>query len=231
MQRSNLFKPAIISSLICLFSFIVVRFADTLILAGFLRLNNIEFKFSLFSIEYVQGGQANWTEGKVILIYTLPYLFFALLGVYLPHLLRRKHNLWLQLMITWLSFQMMLLVMSGLAAGIFQFKGIGVSLEWLFVNMPVKVIGVLIMLMLLFVAARRFGWYFLRKVPDRIYHDDFDYRRLWLNKAVLLPFIISFAFIFPMSGLHTWLNFVFSFVLGLLFIAVIYRTIPIVYIP
>lgn len=230
MQHSGLLRYSILSSLVCLASFVLVRVTDTTILSVFLRLNNIYHEYSFFHIDYMPGGQHNWTEGKVIFIYTVPYVVFALLGIYLPHFFRYTKSLWLHLSVTWLSFHLLLAVMAGLAAGIFQYRGPGVALEWLFVNMPVKIIGVMIMLIILFVAARRFGWYFLRKVPNPIYQDDFDDRHLWFNKVLLIPFLACFVLIFPLSELETWLNFVFSFMLGLVFIAVVYRTIPLVYI-
>lgn len=231
MDQKKLITPGIISSLICFASFITVRIADTVILSAFLRFNNIYHKYSIFHIEYLPGGQSNWTEGKVIFIYTLPYVIFALLGIYLPHLLRRTNNFWIQLSVNWLSFHMLLLLMAGLSAGIFQFRGVGVALEWFFVNIPVKVAGVIILLTVLIFATRRYGWYFLRRVPDRIYQDDLEYRRKWVNAVVLLPFAASFALIFPMSEYETWLNFVFSFLLGLISIWIIHLTLPMVYIP
>jgi hypothetical protein len=231
MLRNKLLKPTILSTLICIAAYMAVRIADVLILTAFLRFNNISFKYSPFLVEYVAGGKGNWTEGKVLFIYTLPHLTFALLGIYLPHILRRKDSIWFQLTITWLSFHMILMVMSGLATGIFMYKGVGVALEWIFVNTPVKVTGVLIILSMLFVSARRFGWYFLRKVPDGIYHDDYQHRRLWLNRAVLIPFIVSLCFIFPAAGPEMLIESVCTLVLGLIFIAVIYRMIPLVFIP
>ncbi|HLO57961.1 MAG TPA: hypothetical protein VK172_01545 [Lentimicrobium sp.] len=227
----NLNKYTAISAIFCLCSFMLVRFTDSAILSVFLKINHINFDFSIFKVTYLTGGQGNWTEGKVIFIYTLPYLMFALAGIFLPHILRRRNNIFLQMAITWLSFQMVLIVLAGLVSGIFEFQGIGVAMEWLLVNMPVKIFTSLFLLMLIYFSVRRFGWYFLRKVPHRSLHDDLDQRRRWLNHVVLYPFLISFAFIFPFAGIDTWLNFVSSFITGLIFILVIYKMIPLVYIP
>lgn len=227
----NLNRYTLISTVFCLSAFFIIRIADTVILALFLRFNEINHIYHFFFVEYMNGGQSNWTEGKVIFIYTVPYLIFALGGIFIPHLLRRKDNFYLQLWVTWLSFHMVLIVLSGLAGGIFEFRGLGVAMEWFFINRVVKIAGALLLIAVIITTIRRYAWYFLRKVPHRSLHDDFDHRRLWINSAVLIPFLISFILIFPFSNLETWISFVSSFVLGLLFIGNIYRALPLVYIP
>lgn len=227
----KLHKYTLISSIFCVISFFAVRFADTAILSIFLRFNHIMHKYSVFHIEYLPGSQNNWSEGKVILIYSVPYVLFAVAGIFLPHMVRRISNFNVHMAITWLSFQMVLLVLSGLCSGLFEFKGIGVIMEWLFVNKAVRVMAAAILLMLILFSARRFAWYFLQNVPHRTLHDDFDQRKFWMNRVLFYPFLISFLFILPFTDIHTWLNFSFTLLTGLIFIGVIYHSTHMVYIP
>lgn len=227
----NLNRYAFVSSVFCFTAFFIVRITDTAILSLFLKYNHINHVYNVIFVEYMNGGQNNWTEGKVIFIYTVPYFLFALGGIFIPHFLRRKDNIYLQLSITWISFHMVLLVLAGLAGGIFEFRGLGVAMEWFFINKVVKIVAALLLIAVIFTTIRRYAWYFMRKVPHRSLHDDFDHRKLWIKKSVLLPFLFAFALIFPFASLETWLNFVFSFVIGLVFIGNIYRALPLVYIP
>ncbi len=221
-------KLILTSAIVCFITFLLVRVGDTLVLSAFLRLNDINHSFSFFYVEYGYAPRNNWTEGKLIFIHSVPYLLYVISGIYLPHYFRYSHYL-VQLTINWISFHLILLVMAGLASGLFLYSGPGVALTWFFVNMPVRIIGVLVMLILIFISVGRFAWYFMNSIPAYAEYDPYK-ALLDMRKLVPVPFVISFIMIIPMADRQTLLNFGFSLVLGLLYTAVILKRVPEVYI-
>lgn len=222
-------KFILASTILCFATFLIVRVGDTFVLSAFLRLNDINHTFSFFYVEYGYSPVNNWTEGTLIFIHSVPYLLYVITGIYLPHYFRYSHYL-VQLTINWICFHLILLVMAGLAAGLFLYSGPGVALTWFFVNMPVRIIGVLIMLILMLIAIRRFAWYFMNNISAFTEEYDLYKARLDIRHFVLVPFVISFIMLIPLTDRQTILNFAFSLVLGFIFVSVIFNRIPEVYI-
>ncbi len=222
-------KYILTSTIICFITFLVVRISDTVVLSAFLRLNDISHTFSFFYVEYGYAPVNNWTEGKLIFIHSVPYLIYVLAGLYLPHYFRNYHYL-IQLVVNWVCFHLILLVMAGLASGLFLYSGPGVALTWFFVNLPLRITGVLVMLIFMFFAIRRFAWYFMNIISE--FTDEYDphQSKLEMRQLILIPFAISFIMVIPLTGMQTILNFTFSLVLGIIYIAVVFKKIPEVYI-
>lgn len=218
-------KYQLISLSLCFLAFLMVRVGDTMVLSLFLRLNGIQHTMSFFYVEYGHAPFNNWTEGKLIFIHSVPYLIYVLVGLYLPHYFRNSPY-WIQLAVTWLSFQAILSVMAGLVAGLFIYYGPGVALTWFFVNMPVRIAGVIVMLIVILLAVRRFAWYFMFSLPETINISDHHHSRNLIRQLVLFPFILSFVMIAPLVDMFTLLNFIFSFILGLIFYFVVNQMMP-----
>jgi hypothetical protein len=209
-------KYQLISVVLCLMAFFLVKVGDTVILSLFLRLNGIQHTFSFFYVEYGHAPFNNWTEGKLIFIHSVPYLLYVLAGLYLPHYFRNSAYS-MQLAINWISFHAILSVMAGIVAGLFIYYGPGVALTWFFVNMPVRIAGVIVILVIILIAVRRFAWYFMFSLPDTVEVTDHHQSQNLLRQLVLFPFMLSFLMIIPFVDMFTLLNFIFTFILGLIF--------------
>jgi hypothetical protein len=191
-------------------------------------MNNINHLFSWFYVEYGYSTINNWTEGKLIFIHSVPYLLYVIAGIYLPHYFRYSSAM-VQLIINWISFHLLLYVMAGLVSGLFIYYGPGVAITWFFVNMPVRIAGVIIMLILIFMSVGRFAWYFMFSIPETIDISDHHQSQFLIKQFVMVPFIITFAMIAPLTDMFTLLNFALSFLLGVVFIFLIYQMVPGVY--
>ncbi len=227
-DASSLLRYVAISTALSLFAFLVVRILDTGILSIFAFLNGIKFNYSPFLVTFPALGQSGWTEGKVILIYTLPYLFFGLLGMYLPEFISRKRNWIFRLTITWLSFYMVILVGGALISGIFEFRQLGVAMTWLIPYIWLRILTVFVMITWLTFSSRRFCWYFLRAVPTRKFLKGISGMRTWLILGVVIPVLLSFILILPLVNSTLSLNIGASFLLAVLFSVVIIQTAPMV---
>jgi hypothetical protein len=225
---TNIIKYTVISAVLCLISFILTRILDTSILAIFAWINNITFNYSPFQVTFPAYGQQGWSEGKVIFIYTLPYLIFGLLGMFMPETISRKWDWKVRLFITWVSFQMILLVSASLIAGIFEFKQIGVALKWLLPYIWLRILLVMITIVFLLFGIRRFTWYFLRAVPTRRLLKGISEMKSWIVFGALIPILLSNLIIIPIGLQISNLNFGVSFIVSLIFLLIIYNTVSIV---
>ncbi len=225
---TNIIKYTVISAVLCLISFLLIRILDTSILAIFAWINNITFNYSPFQVTFPAYGQQGWSEGKVLLIYTLPYLIFGLLGMFLPETISRNWDWKVRLIITWVSFQMILLVSASLIAGIFEFKQIGVALKWLLPYIWLRILLVLITIVFLLFGIRRYTWYFLRSVPTRRLLKGINEMKSWIVFGVLIPILLSNLIIIPIGLQSKNLNFGVSLIIALLFSIIIYNTVPLV---
>lgn len=216
------------SMILCIVAFFLVRIGDNLLLSAFAWLNNISQNFSLILITFPQSGQENWTEGKVLFIYTVPYLVYALAGIYLPHFISPYVHWRLKLFITWIFFHLLLMLIAGLFAGIYEYRGVGVALEWVFVNIWIRAIGVLVIGSLLIYNSRRYAWYFLRCLPNATFRTDSVTMIYWLRFQVMMPFLLSFTVILAIGGKPLLINYIISWILGATMIRMSYRVLPLI---
>jgi hypothetical protein len=120
------------------------------------------------------------------------------------------------------------MVVSGMIAGIYEFRGLGVALDWIFVNIWVRAIGVVILSGLMIYHSRRYAWYFLRCIPHAVFRTDSATMMFWLRFQVMLSFIMSFILIIPAGGRDVILNYTVSLILGILMIKLSYRSLPLI---
>lgn len=216
----KLFTGFIFSFIFCLISFFIVRVTDTLILSQFLNVYNICHHSSLLLVEYCNGNQQNWTEGRLIFIHTIPYLLMLLTGLYLPHMIRTIKSILLKLSITWLCFQMVILFSGSLIAGLVEYKGLGVPLTWFLMNTGLRITAAIILLAALTFAMTRFSWYFIRCAPLS-YCTSLDGMKHWLKWAVISPYVTAFAITLSFTPYELLLNYSITFFTGIIFMLTI----------
>lgn len=216
----------IISAVICVLTMILVRLTDMIFLSGLLNLGNITHLYSPFHITYPHYGQGGWTEGKLLFFYTFPYLVAGLSGTYLPLLMKYTNNWIVRLSISWVSFHLILMVVASMITGLFQYRGLGVPLDWFLENAILQIIAVIIIFIFLAIGIRRFCWHFLSSAPDYIFMkediiEDEENMKSWLRMVVLIPFAVSTIVFGAIAGIEVILNSIVSLVSGLILIAVI----------
>lgn len=229
--KSKMLKYTIISLILSVFSFLLVRIGDNLLYTALLRMNGIFHDYKLFEVIYMNGRGSAWTEGMVVFIHTMPAIVYAVIAAMLPHYILARMNWFFRLTVTWISFHLLLMVMSSLVSGLFEFYGLGVALKWLFVNNAVRITGVILILFTLLFASRRFAWYFLRSAPAHNLIMDEERMRVFIRRFVLLPFLFSFAFILPLASETTILDFGVALPLGLVTILILFGILNKVWIP
>ncbi len=230
-NKGPIIKYIVISAILSLLSFLIVRIGDNLLYTALLRMNGIFHDYKLFDVIYLNGRGSSWTEGMIIFIHTLPSLIYTIAAVMLPHYLFPRMNWFARLTVSWVSFHLILMVSSSLISGLFEYYGLGVALKWLFVNTAVRILGVTLILLAIFYAIRRFAWYFLRSAPSHDFVSEQEKMRFFLQRVVLFPFILTFPFILPLATETTILDFGVALPLGLIMIWIIYGTVSKVWIP
>lgn len=124
---------------------------------------------------------------------------------------------------------MVLIFSGGLVSGLFEYKGLGIPLTWFFINGSLRITGVIIMIILIASSARRFGWYFLKSVPDKLMLTDIELMKKWLIVSLVMPLLLSGILVNIFTPLELLLNHSMSFVTGMLFMPVIIGTASKVY--
>lgn len=209
-------------------SFLLIRITNNFLLSLFLRSRHICHIPRLLSVEYCNGLDTNWTEGSLLFIHTVPYLVLLFGGIFIPHFLRMKNWLF-NLIITWLCLHMVMLFTGGLVSGLFEYKGLGIPLEWFFVNTSLRIIGVIILTIIIGYSSRRYGWYFLKCVSNPSILNDTEPMKKWLISILVIPLLISGILIGSFSPMELLLSNLLAFITGLLYVPFIMSTVTKVY--
>lgn len=226
----ELIRYASFSGLCCFVSFFVIRIINTLVLSLFLRFNDIAHTYRLLEVNYHNSSASNWSEGKLLFIHLTPYVVFAMLGMFMPGWVRKSRSWYVHLAITWMSFNMVIFVISELVYGLFDYSGLGVPLEWFSPNIYVAIAEVLILSFLLLTGIVRFGWFFLQSAPHLDFGMDYRVVRSWFTYALLIPFVVCFVAIPFIVTMNQYLNLLITLVVSFVAIVIVFGTITKVYV-
>lgn len=226
----ELISYASFSLLCCFVSFFIIRMISTLVLSLFLRLNNIAHTYRLLEINYHNSGTSNWSEGKLLFIHLVPYLVFLLLGMFMPVWVRKSRSWYAHLAVTWLSFNLVIFVISELVYGLFDYSGLGVPLRWFSTNIYISITEVVILTFLLLTGIGRFGWFFLQSAPHLDFTMDNQVVRSWFTYALLIPVVACFVAIPFIVTMNHYLNLLITFIITTVAIVIVFGKITKVYV-
>lgn len=222
-------KCMIGSTLLCTFAFYLAKITENLFIALLLSMNSINYELTLFSIRYLPGNSDLWNEGKILFIYSFPYLVFMLTALTLPHLIRKRFNRFVYHGVVWYAFHLMLLVASGLVTGLFRYKGPGIALAWMFINSALRFIVVAVLVLIITYLSGKFSRVFLRRAWSRKYYSSIDSKVGWIKHFVVIPYLTAMGLIVAVSYYTGYfMTNLAASLLGLLFISMIYRKTPFV---
>ena len=197
LSTAGLFRLLLFSSFCFALSFLLVRILSVFILSGLLYVNEINHVYSIFNVAYLPGDNSKWSDGNLLLVHGAPDLVFLAVGVYLTNLAGRLKKIsWVsRLMLTWFAFVLVIFFLSELLLAAFQYKGLGIALQWLISNELLKYLIIAAGTIGLVLWSRRFGRIFLRSCPSRIFLEETSLMRTWLIWVLLLPLVFGSAFL------------------------------------
>ena len=199
------------STLIFVFSALVVQFIDNLITAIVLKLFSVSFIYSLFDINFHNIDASKWTVRRIIFVFGISTIIIFISGLGLLSL--KVRNWKFNLVRTWLAFLMITLLPLNILSGLIFFQGFGIAWQWLVPSFIYRiVIGATFILA---VALSRPYWVirFLRTSYTRSVVANGDSKRQYILTVFILPYIagliILAPFIFP-SHNYSWAVCVFG---------------------
>ena len=192
LSFSSLFR-LMLFSMLCFFAawMMVVIFQNT-IHAFLLYLNGIHFTYSLFTIKYLPGDIYEWEEGNMLLIYSLPYFGYFLLGAFLAAKTGRMLLVsWkLRLLLTWISIHLMVFFMASVLKGVFVYREFGIAFQWVIEVFYLRLlIAGLIIAFAVWYVKQAAVYLFLKSVPVRIFLSTEILRKTWLLWIAGISFV------------------------------------------
>lgn len=192
LSISSLFR-LMLFSVLCFFAawMLVVIFQNT-IHAFLLYLNGIHFRYSLFTISYLPGDIYEWEEGNMLLIYSLPYFGYFLLGAFLASKTGRMLLIsWkLRLLLTWISIHLMVFFMAAVLKGVFVYREFGIAFQWVIEVFYLRLlIAGLIIAFAVWYVKQAAVYLFLKSVPVRIFLSTEILRKTWLLWIAGISFV------------------------------------------
>jgi len=184
LSFSSLFRHMLFSVLCFFAAWMMVVIFQNAIHAFLLYLNGIHFSYSLFAISYLPGDIYEWDEGSMLLIYSLPYFGYFLLGAFLAAktgrmlLVSWKHRL----LLTWISIHLMVFFMASVLKGVFVYREFGIAFQWVVEVFYLRlVIAGLIIAFAVWYVKKEVVYLFLKSVPVRIFLSTEILRKTWLS--------------------------------------------------
>jgi len=115
------------STFIFTLTVLFVRFTINLQTAFAMKFIHIKFVYQPFGNLLGEAARGNWTDGKVILVYSVGPLMFFLLGLLVLRILMKNKLLtWkMRLVLTWIAFVFIHLLPLGMLAGVVLYDDFG----------------------------------------------------------------------------------------------------------
>jgi hypothetical protein len=183
LSISSLIRHMLFSMLCFFAAWMMVVIFQNAIHALLLYLNGIHFSYSLFAITYLPGDIYEWDEGNMLLIYSLPYFGYFLLGAFLASKTGRMLLIsWkLRLLLTWISMHLMVFFMASVLKGVFVYREFGIAFQWVIEVFYLRlfIAGIIIVFAVWYVK-RTTVYLFLKSVPVRIFLSSEILRKSWL---------------------------------------------------
>lgn len=204
LSPNSLFRIMLFSALCFFTAWMLVLIGHNALHAMLLNINGINFSYRLFNISYLPGDINSWDEGTMILMYSVPYLSYILLGFALAVQTARmkKINWRFRLLLTWFSLHLIVFFLSSFIEGVLLYRGLGIAFHWIIGNFYLRVIvALLVITLVVWLVRMNFGFYFIKTLPVRIFLVNEMYRKTWIawvaGVAVLPGVITAFIYWFP----------------------------------
>ncbi|NTW23793.1 MAG: hypothetical protein HGA37_03760 [Lentimicrobium sp.] len=130
-----------------------------------------------------------WSEGALLLTYTLPYFIILLTGIFIGEKISRLKNITWQtrLLLNWISLNLIVFFISNLLKAIFYYRDFGVALHWVLESVYLRMAVVFLISALLVLYCKRFQYNFLKTAPGKVFLLSASLKRSWLLYILVLP--------------------------------------------
>lgn len=212
LSVSSLISHSLFSLLCFSFSFFLVIIFQNILQGLLLYLNGIHFRISLFQIYYLPGDVNIWTEGALLLTYTLPYFLLLFAGIFLGEKTSKlKSSSWqLRLLLTWMAFNLIVFFIMNLFKATLYYRDLGIALQWVLDSLYLCIALVVLITAFLIWYIRRFAYFFLKTLPTRVFLSSNQLMKTWLLWIVVLPVLTGIIYAglvwYPSMRLNTALT-------------------------
>jgi len=189
LSISSLIRHSLFSLLCFSFSYFLVVIFQNILQGLLLYFYGIHFRVSLFQINYLPGDVKIWTEGALLLTYTLPYFLLLFAGIFLGEKTSKLKGLsWqLRLMLTWMAFNLIVFFIMNLFKATLYYRDLGIALQWVLDSLYLRIALVVLITAFLIWYIRRFAYFFLKTLPTRVFLSSNQLMKTWLLWIVVLP--------------------------------------------
>lgn len=201
-KELSLFTLSLFFAAFVLFTLQFVWVAATATLLYFFH---IPFTWHPLLITEVSENWRYWTESRVFLIYVVVPLIMLFLGLLLFRSINHRKSLTYRerLFYGWITFFLINSFIGGLFAGVFVFDGMGVLLAYMFPQLWMRVLILVIPLFLFYATAMHWNKLFIKATPSLEWTKSHSQRFRLLQINYIFP-LMALASLLVLYGF--WLN-------------------------
>ena len=185
------------SSVLFVFSALILRFLLTLQTAVFLWIFSIHFQYRLLDIQFSTIDSTKWPYLKIVLVFGLGYLVLSFAGIFLLIALKKIHRIpWkIKLFLTWMAFLLVHALPAGLLAGILFFNGFGIAFQWTVSSILVRSMTGVVVLGIMVLFRNSWAKLFLKTCPNSAFLKNDKYKSWYIKHVFFISWIIGYVFL------------------------------------
>ena len=191
LSSKALFELRLFSTIIFIFSALLMQFVLTLYSATLLRLFSISFQYRLFSINFLVQSNAQWSAAKVFFVFGSGPLILSAIGLALMSVLKEGiADGWkTRLTLTWMAFLMVYALPFSIVTGAFLFDGFGIVFRWMIESFIVKAMIALVLLAILVTKGGFWRWWFLNASYNAVLAENESHQNIFIRNVYIKPYI------------------------------------------
>lgn len=215
LSKRSLRELSLFSSVIFIFSALLMQFLLCAWMMILLNYFDIRFSYGLFNISFFSESGAKWSEEMIILVFGSGPLLMSVGGILLLLILKKlgMKGWKTKLVLTWVCFLMVNALPCGILAGTMLYDGFGMAFMWMMNSIMTRGVLALLVLILLVVTGRFWYFQFLKTVFTLAFFNSPEVQRSYFIAVFFRPWILGviilMAFSWPFRNLY-WPAFLIS---------------------
>jgi hypothetical protein len=215
LSKHSLRELSLFSSVIFIFSALLMQFLQCAWLMILLNYFDIHFSYGLFHLSFFSESGAKWSEEMIMLVFGSGPLLMSIGGVALLLIMKNLSMTgWkTKLVLTWMCFLMVNAFPCSILAGTMLYDGFGVAYMWMLNSLVSRGILALLVLVVLVITSRFWYFQFLKTVFTLAFFKSPEAQRSYFLAVFLRPWILGvvilMTFNWPFTNLF-WPAFLIS---------------------
>jgi len=230
LVQQQFYRLMIISSFVFVVSALFLRIITNLQTTVLLNYFDIKFQYRPYGIIFHSIGGTNWNDTRIMIVYGLGSMVFFVLGLILLRFTMafKSFGFLSRLVMTWMSFLLILILPMGMISGSIIYDGFGVAYTWLFDNVLVRLMVALVVFVLTLLTRPFWLTLFLKTAFSTEIIDQHEERKDYIIRVLKVPYIAGTLIILPfvvMGQYWSWLVYLIG--LGFIIFPVLNPQFPI----